>query len=173
MRSILLLCLGLIAAPAQAQVVQTSWVFSAGGALATAGSSTISSVLGDVIIGPTAQSTNGVWSGFYVPGTWPVTGIEFPTSPFVSFIGRIRPNPARSGVSFEIGNVTRQAVDITLYDVSGRRVRHLHAGEMPAGVYRQTWDLRSDHGQRVASGIYFVQMRTASHVASARLVVLR
>ena len=173
-RQAVLIGILLIATSVQAQVTQTASVFSAGGANAAGSGATLSSVLGDVVIGPSAQGTNGIWSGFCVPGRWPVTGIEdAPTFVERTQLGRIYPNPARSVAAFRVSSARLQRVAIYVFDVSGRLVRHLFSGTMGPGVFPRSWDLRSDQGQRVASGVYFAQLRTPSGLSTARFVVLR
>ena len=47
---------------------------------------------------------------------------------------------------------------LTVVDLLGRRVRTLGNGVAAPGWYRAQWDLRSDAGNRVANGMYFIQL---------------
>jgi hypothetical protein len=64
------------------------------------------------------------------------------------------PNPTVDGgtLRFRLPNARR--VEITLYDVAGRRVARLADGVMEAGEHSVRWARTDDHGHRVAAGIY-------------------
>jgi len=53
-------------------------------------------------------------------------------------------------------------VDLSLFDVQGRRVRRLAAGRQVAGRMLSMWDGRDERGQRVASGLYLVRLQIGS-----------
>lgn len=84
-----------------------------------------------------------------------------------------RPNPFVSDteISFALPSPTRAAV--RLFDVSGRLVRTLHDGPAASGVHRLRWDGRSDRGQNVGVGIYFVQLSAGSVLRTERILRLR
>jgi len=64
-------------------------------------------------------------------------------------------------------------VDITLYDVLGRPVRHLVSDDIRAGAQTVTWDGRDDHGRMVASGHYFYRMKTSWSTVTRKMVVIK
>jgi hypothetical protein len=64
-------------------------------------------------------------------------------------------------------------LDVSVFDLSGRRVRTLERGPAKAGRHGATWDLRDDDGRRVDSGVFFVRMRLGDEVRSHRVAVLR
>ena len=63
-------------------------------------------------------------------------------------------------------------VEVRLHDVSGRLISTIADGEFLAGYHVATWDGMADDGQKVASGLYFVSVRTAGRTNSLKLVVL-
>jgi hypothetical protein len=66
------------------------------------------------------------------------------------------------------------AVDLAVYDASGRRVRALIASERTDSSRGQTvWDGCDEHGQRVASGLYWVRLSSGADQRTARLMILR
>ena len=72
----------------------------------------------------------------------------------------------------------REAADVrlTIYDVHGRVVRTLAVGFQPAGVYRNRdraayWDGRNEHGESVATGVYFCTLAAGDFRASRRMLV--
>ncbi|MBU1708107.1 T9SS type A sorting domain-containing protein [bacterium] len=79
------------------------------------------------------------------------------------------PNPFNGSTVIEYIVPTHSRVYLTIYDVLGRKVRTLVNGQAhnPA-LYRVTWDGRNEAGGRVASGIYFYQMRGERGFSKAR-----
>lgn len=63
------------------------------------------------------------------------------------------------------------AVELAIYDASGRLIRSVVDGELPAGVHAVDWDGRSDSGEEVAGGVYFCRLRVGGE-SHARPVVL-
>ncbi|MCA9752733.1 MAG: VCBS repeat-containing protein, partial [Gemmatimonadetes bacterium] len=71
-------------------------------------------------------------------------------------LGLPLPQPARGTQTFVITSERPTGLDVTIHDVAGRVVRHLHDGPVAAGATSLAWDGRDDHGATVASGVYFV-----------------
>jgi len=51
-------------------------------------------------------------------------------------------------------------VRVVVYDVEGRMVRALHEGVKNPGLHRISWDAVDEAGRRVASGVYFIEVRS-------------
>ncbi|MBI5170105.1 MAG: S8 family serine peptidase [Candidatus Eisenbacteria bacterium] len=83
------------------------------------------------------------------------------------------PNPSSSGARLSFTTATRQRVNLSLYDVGGRRVRTLQDGEVEAGVHSLDWDGDDSAGHALASGLYFARLITPAGTRSIRLVVSR
>ena len=84
------------------------------------------------------------------------------------------PNPfnPRTNLVYELDR--NAAVDLRIYDASGRLVRVLVADlEQAAGRHEVTWDGRDDRGIDVAAGVYLSQLRAGSDMVAGRLVLLR
>ena len=69
-------------------------------------------------------------------------------------------------------------VDITIYDTRGMVVRRLDLGHQMAGYYTDRtkaayWNGRNEHGESVASGIYFYQLRARDYTALRRMVIVK
>jgi flagellar hook assembly protein FlgD len=64
-------------------------------------------------------------------------------------------------------------VNISVYDVAGRRVRELVHEHRPAGVFSVQWNGDDDRGQHVASGVYFYRMRAGEFVDTKKMVLLK
>ncbi len=69
-----------------------------------------------------------------------------------------------------------QRVDLTIFDIAGRRVRSLARGErFLAGPNERAWDGRDEAGEPAASGIYFARLETerGDRSRAARIVLIR
>jgi hypothetical protein len=86
---------------------------------------------------------------------------------------RSLPNPfrQRTAISFALSRPAEASISVA--DVSGRRVKTLVKGELlPEGRNELVWDGTDDAGRRLASGVYFVQVRAGDEVAHKKLVSL-
>ncbi|HYM81627.1 MAG TPA: FlgD immunoglobulin-like domain containing protein [Candidatus Limnocylindria bacterium] len=73
----------------------------------------------------------------------------------------VRPNPFASTTELGFTLAAPGSVDVTVYDLSGRRIRTLEQGAwLAAGPHRRQWDGRRDDGTECAAGVYRVRVRT-------------
>lgn len=85
----------------------------------------------------------------------------------LSVVGRARGD----GVVLRLGLPEASPGRLEVFDVAGRRVRTLRAGELPAGVTLETWDLRDAAGATVPRGIYFARLACGAGRRAARVLV--
>jgi hypothetical protein len=64
-------------------------------------------------------------------------------------------------------------VNITIYDIAGRRVRELVNEHRAPGNWSVEWNGADDRGQHVASGVYFYRMRAGDFVETKKMVLLK
>jgi hypothetical protein len=69
-------------------------------------------------------------------------------------------------------------VEIYIYDAQGGLTRRLNLGHLGAGFYTEPakaayWDGRNAHGEPVASGVYFHQLRTGDYSQVRRMAVVK
>ncbi len=72
----------------------------------------------------------------------------------------VTPNPSPGGFVRALYRVSVDfpETDLAVYDASGRRVRTLVSGSLPAGLQSATWDGRDGSGRPVSAGIYFLRL---------------
>lgn len=83
------------------------------------------------------------------------------------------PNPfnPETTISYEIAKPVR--VVISVYNVLGQRIRTLVNAWQPAGIHRVSWDGTVEGGGfRVASGLYFYELRVEGVVLRKKMVLL-
>lgn len=88
------------------------------------------------------------------------------------FLGLPSPNPASHGTSFSFRIGRPEFVRLAVVDAGGRQVRTLQNAMMPAGDHTRAWDGLSEGGDRVAPGVYFINLRTSSGVRTTRVAVM-
>ena len=82
--------------------------------------------------------------------------------------------PAGGIVSFRLVlPVSDERTEVGVFDLSGRRVRTLLEGVLPAGERTVVWDGRSNDGRSAKSGVYFVRVMTRMESQSRRVLFLR
>jgi hypothetical protein len=108
---------------------------------------------------------------------WPhceATGVEPPVDETAGSRPRIwSMNPIKSEARLRVWLPSATGMRLEIYDVSGRPVRMLHQGQMPAGGHEFTWDGMTASGGRASSGLYFARLQAVDRVVSHKLVVLR
>ena len=83
-------------------------------------------------------------------------------------IGNSIMKQGKSNVLFSVAKSGR--VQVSIYDVTGRKVRNLADRVFPAGEHSIQWDGTDDAGSRVARGVYFV--RSSVQKDAGRIIVL-
>ena len=88
------------------------------------------------------------------------------------------PNPfnPEAWIPYQLANDAD--VTLTVYDMKGTPVRRFDLGYQAAGFYIDRtnaayWDGRNEHGETVASGVYFYQLDAGDYTALRRMVILK
>ena len=87
-------------------------------------------------------------------------------------LGRSYPNPSFTLSRVEYSTPTTGPASLKLFDVSGREVRTLVDGQVPAGRHESTWDGRDAQGREVPAGAYFYELNAGGHRQTRRVVHL-
>lgn len=85
-----------------------------------------------------------------------------------------RPNPFGLATMIRFDLPSAGSVDLSVSDISGRRVRSLIDDHYEAGAHRAIWDGLDDSGREAATGIYFYRLRVNGEmIATQKAIVLR
>ncbi len=113
-------------------------------------------------------------------GAQPIEGPQSPdlmaALPTQLSIGALTPNPASDVTGMELAipiTLEGTPVDVSIFDVTGRRVRVLQNGAAVAGRHHLEWDLRSAEGTRVHKGVYFMRINIGEHSETRKLLLVR
>jgi hypothetical protein len=80
----------------------------------------------------------------------------------------VMPNPANPLALASFDLPTASHVELTIYDVTGRRVETLASDYLQAGTHQFRWNARG-----IASGIYLVCLHTPGQTLTKKLTVLK
>lgn len=80
--------------------------------------------------------------------------------PLTTTLAKAYPNPfnPRTTITWELA--ADGEVNLTVYDMLGRKVRELSTGYRSAGSYQVTWNGADDSGVSAASGSYLIRLQT-------------
>lgn len=102
-----------------------------------------------------------------------VTGQNRDSSPqYLGFISNY-PNPFNPDtmITFYLG--IAGPVDLSIYDLSGRCIKHLVNGHLDSGTQSTTWDGRDQNGMAVPSALYVAVLKTSQQMTSKKLLLIR
>ena len=99
-------------------------------------------------------------------------GVVVPTEsdgalPLVFALDAAYPNPFRETTTFGVALPAPADVEMTIYDVLGRRVARLLSGPQPAGRQEVRWDAAG-----LPSGTYLVRLTTDTFAATRRVLLI-
>ena len=83
------------------------------------------------------------------------------------------PNPFNPKTVIDFYMPERGAMELAVYDVSGRRVALLERGTVDAGEHRTEWHGRCNDGSPAATGVYFVRLRALGVSKAVKAVLLK
>jgi hypothetical protein len=84
------------------------------------------------------------------------------------------PNPfsRETSIRFDVPADGGRAT-VAVYDLQGRKISILSEGDRPAGRHVLTWKGTDAQGEKVAAGVYFVRLETASFEETKKITLLR
>ena len=88
------------------------------------------------------------------------------------------PNPFNPETWLPYQLATPAEVTLSIYSVDGQLVRMLNLGHQPAGIYESRsraayWDGKNQHGEPVASGVYFYTLTAGEFTATRKMLIAK
>ncbi len=83
------------------------------------------------------------------------------------------PNPFNPVTTIQYELPQRSDVQITIYDLLGRKVTTLVSETQDAGVKSVSWNATNDHGKPVSAGVYLYQIQAGEYVLTKKMVLLK
>ncbi len=83
----------------------------------------------------------------------------------------VHPNPVTDKAVIEFNNDQPGMVQLQVYDVQGKMIKVLNSGPLSKGHHTITWDLTSQSGQHVGTGVYIAKYTNAGTSGSVKIMV--
>ena len=88
-------------------------------------------------------------------------------------IKKAYPNPFNPTTRIRYAVPTPSAVNVAIYDMTGRLVSAYKIGDKTPGWYEFTWQGTDSHGQQVSTGMYLVTMRAGEDFQRQKVTFLK
>ncbi|MFC1572363.1 FlgD immunoglobulin-like domain containing protein [Candidatus Eisenbacteria bacterium] len=115
--------------------------------------------------------------------TWMMGGDQHTPETYLaglpSRIESVAPNPIHANEAFATIHLSisegasNSPVRLDVLDANGRLIRRLMNRRMDSGISPMRWDGRDARGQRLDAGVYYLTLRTADGMRTARAVLMR
>lgn len=169
-----LLCVVILGTPAWAQTLGGS-VLGNGGASLSGGENTLMGTAGQAGVGLTTgpPASNFVCSGWWCVEEGQVVDVpDEPRPPLRLELGPTVPNPTKGPLTLALELPIASVVDLTIFDVAGKRVRTLARRLLPAGSHKIVWNGRGAGGSVVQSGVYLIRLEVDGRNVAKRKVIV-
>jgi hypothetical protein len=83
------------------------------------------------------------------------------------------PNPFNSSISIEFFLPSDGHTNLSIYNITGQKIRELVSGKLSAGAHTIRWDGKDGNGMKVSSGIYLARLDMDGNVDSVKLTVIK
>jgi hypothetical protein len=83
------------------------------------------------------------------------------------------PNPFNPSTTLTFELPKQMEVELTIFDVLGRKVNTLVKGVQRAGVHQVLWNGADAQGRSVSSGVYFYRLTTENYNRTLKMVLMR
>ncbi len=151
------------------QIMLERAVIANGGGMATNGTTTIHYTVGQPVVGVLSGGGITAYLGFWnFPFAMTPTGVEADAGAGSILALNVAPNPVTSRGNVGVRLATPGAVEISLYDPTGTRVRKLFQGERPSGDFTVSLD-----AEDLASGAYYIVVSAPGALLRRPVTVVR
>lgn len=109
----------------------------------------------------------------FLPAGGVVSAVENMNYPSNLILYEGVPNPFNPTVEFKFRMHQLGEVQVSVFDVSGRKVRNLIAGTFAAGEHSVKWNGHDDSGRLSASGTYFVRLNVGTETVVRAVTMIK
>jgi ligand-binding sensor domain-containing protein len=83
------------------------------------------------------------------------------------------PNPFNPSTTISFTLPASGKANLTVYDITGRKVRTIFSGQMSAGVHSAVWNGRDEKGRAVSSGVYISRLESGKSAHAVKMLLVR
>jgi C1A family cysteine protease len=102
-----------------------------------------------------------------------VTEAEGKPARYANALRQNYPNPFNPSTRITFSIARSSFVSLAVYDITGHLIRTLMNERKGAGEYEVLWDGTGERGRRVASGVYFYQLKAGTFSETRKMVLLK
>jgi hypothetical protein len=88
--------------------------------------------------------------------------VASPNVPRAAFLAQNTPNPFLGATQVRFGLPVAATAEVRIFAASGRLVKRVLSGSLPAGEHVATWDGTDESGARVSAGVYYYELSAGS-----------
>ena len=83
------------------------------------------------------------------------------------------PNPFNPAtiITYDLANFS--SVELSVYDVRGRKIKSLFSGDQGAGQHKATWTGVDDYGLNVSAGVYIYKLEVSDKVFKRKMILMK
>ncbi len=83
------------------------------------------------------------------------------------------PNPFNPTTAISFSMKAKDRVSVVIYNVKGQKVRELANDIFDQGIHTLTWDGKDKEHKNVSSGIYYYQVKNATHTETKKMLLMK
>ncbi|MBT4485576.1 MAG: T9SS type A sorting domain-containing protein [Candidatus Latescibacteria bacterium] len=102
-----------------------------------------------------------------------VSGKIVSAIPLMFNLSQNYPNPFNPFTTIEFSLPGESVVNLSIYNITGQKVRTLVSEPMTAGKHTIHWDGKSDSGHSVSSGVYIARITTVDKIATRSMMLMK
>ncbi len=103
----------------------------------------------------------------------PPVGVVASALPAATCLAGNAPNPFNPRTTLRLELARPGPVELAIFDLRGRLLRHLVDGALPAGYHDVVWQGDDDAGRALSSGVYLARLRADGAVQSRKMLLVR
>jgi len=105
--------------------------------------------------------------------TVPVANDDPIVTPLATRLYPNYPNPFNPETTIQYSLKNAGWVDISVYNVNGQLIRNLKNGNDKSGTHSLTWNGRNNDSKAVASGMYYIRMKTTDGINVIKMTLMK
>jgi len=130
-------------------------------------------IVGDLIQSPSLLVWFSRQYGRAACDTFPASGATPARTYIRTDVLQNYPNPFNATTRISYSIAAPAFVEIRIYNVAGQEMRTLVLERKDAGCHETIWNGRDNAGRELASGVYFLMLRTGNEMLSKKMILLR
>ena len=83
------------------------------------------------------------------------------------------PNPFNPATIITYDLAEASAVELSVFDMRGRKIKNLFSGQQNPGQYYSTWTGVDDYGKNVSAGVYIYKLKVSDKVLSRKMIMIK